>query len=139
MINDMAYKRFKIALSKGWALIVCSLSVVVLAITGCRSKKANKTVQENFNEDVPLEEALDETLVSRSRTDMVPIAELSGDSKETKAMIQQVNTLKKELSDRMNSVIYGPPEVMQRRAEENRQMRAQIDSLSNEINKSRQK
>ena len=135
----MAYRRFKITLSKGWTLIVCSLSVAVLAITGCRSKKVDKTAQEDYADDVPLEDALDETLVSRSRTDMVPIVELSGDSKETKAMIQQVNTLKKELSDRMNSVIYGPPEVMQRRAEENRQMRAQIDSLSNEINKSRQK
>lgn len=135
----MAYKRFRIALSKGWTLIVCSFTVAILAITGCRSKKVNKTVQEDPIYDAPLEEALEEPDFSRSRTDMAPIVELSGDSKETKAMIQQVNTLKKELSDRMNSVIYGPPEVMQRRAEENRQMRAQIDSLSNEINKARKK
>ena len=135
----MAYKRFRIALSKGWTLIVCSFTVAILAITGCRSKKVNKTAQEDPAYEAPLEEALDESDISRSRTDMTPIVELSGDSKETKAMIQQVNTLKKELSDRMNSVIYGPPEVMQRRAEENRQMRAQIDSLSNEINKARKK
>lgn len=135
----MAYKRFRIALSRGWTLIVCSLSVLVLTITGCRSKKVNKAVQEDFADDAPLQEASDESDIARSRTDMAPIIVLPGDSKETKAMIDQVNSLKDELSGRMNSVIYGPPEVMQRRAEENRQMRAQIDSLSNEINKARKK
>ena len=134
----MSYKKFRITLSRGWTMIVCSLSVVALAITGCRSKKVNKTAQEDTF-DNPTQEELDERLVSRSRTDMVPIAELPNDSKEVKAMIGQVNTLKEELSGRMNSVIYGPPEVMQRRAEENRQMRAQIDSLSNEIDKARKK
>ena len=54
-------------------------------------------------------------------------------------MIKQVNSLKKDLSDRMNSVIYGTPEVMQRRAQENRAMRARIDSLDNVINKARLK
>ena len=134
----MSYKRFRIALSRGWTMIVCSLSVVALTITGCRSKKVNKTAQEDLAE-APLQEELDDQAASGSRTDMAPIVVLPGDSKETKAMIEQVNSLKDELSGRMNSVIYGPPEVMQRRAEENRQMRAQIDSLSNEINKARRK
>lgn len=134
----MSYKRFRIALSRGWTMIVCSLSVVALTITGCRSKKVNKTAQEDLSE-APLQEELDEQVASSSRTDMAPIVVLPGDSKETKAMIEQVNSLKQTLSGRMNSVIYGPPEVMQRRAEENRQMRAQIDSLSNEINKARKK
>lgn len=136
----MAYKRFRLFLSKGWTLLVCSLSVAVLALMGsCRSKKANKTAQDDSMEEPPLAEALDETTVSGNRTEMTPIVALSGDSKETKAMIDQVNSLKEELSARMNSVIYGPPEMMQRRAEENRKMRAQIDSLSNEINKARKK
>ncbi|MBR5707694.1 MAG: hypothetical protein IKX55_09035 [Bacteroidaceae bacterium] len=135
----MAYKRFRIFLSKGWTLLVCSLSVAVLALMGsCRSKKVNKTAQEDPIEEPPLEE-LDETTVSRSRTEMTPVVALPSDSRETKAMIEQVNSLKEELSSRMNSVIYGPPEMMQRRAEENRKMRAQIDSLSNEINKARKK
>ena len=134
----MSYKRFRIALSRGWTMIVCSLSVVALTITGCRSKKVNKTAQEDLSE-APLQEELDDQAASSSRTDMAPIVVLPGDSKETKAMIEQVNSLKQTLSGRMNSVIYGPPEVMQRRAEENRQMRAQIDSLSNEINKARRK
>lgn len=135
----MAYKRFRIFLSKGWTLLVCSLSVAVLALMGsCRSKKVNKTAQEDPIEEPPLEE-LDETTVSRSRTEMTPVVALPSDSRETKAMIEQVNSLKEELSARMNSVIYGPPEMMQRRAEENRKMRAQIDSLSNEINKARKK
>lgn len=134
----MSYKRIRIAISKGWTLIVCSLSVVALAVTGCHSKKVNKAAQEDLT-DAPLQEELDEQVASSSRTDMAPIVELPGDSKETKAMIEQVNSLKQTLSGRMNSVIYGPPEVMQRRAEENRQMRAQIDSLSNEINKARKK
>ena len=70
---------------------------------------------------------------------MAPMVTLPSDSKEVKDMIRQVNSLKDELSGRMNSVIYGPPELMQRRALENREMRARIDSLSNEINKARKK
>ena len=135
----MAYKRFRIVLSRGWTLIVCSVSVAVLALSGCRSKKVNKTVEVDSVEDNPATNVMDDSATPGSTTDMAPIVVLPGDSKKTKEMIQQVNTLKDELSGRMNTVIYGPPEVMQRRAEENRVKRAQIDSLTNEINKARQK
>lgn len=135
----MAYKRFRIVLSRGWTLIVCSVSVAVLALSGCRSKKVNKTVEVDSVEDNPATNVMDDSATPSSTTDMAPIVVLPGDSKKTKEMIQQVNTLKDELSGRMNTVIYGPPEVMQRRAEENRVKRAQIDSLTNEINKARQK
>jgi hypothetical protein len=64
---------------------------------------------------------------------------MPGDSREVQDMIRQVNSLKKDLSDRMNSVIYGTPEMMQRRAQENRVMRARIDSIDNVIKKTRQK
>ena len=114
----MAYRKFKIALSKGWTYMICSLSVAVLALVGCRSKKELQTTRAN---------SLAQTLI------------LPSDSKEVQAMIKQVNSLKKDLSDRMNSVIYGTPEVMQRRAQENRAMRARIDSLDNVINKARLK
>ena len=135
----MAYKRFRIALSRGWTYIVCSLSVLVIALAGCRSKKVDKTVQEELS-DEEFAESIEDMMVSRSRDDVAaPIVALPGDSRETREMIRQVNEMKDELSGRMNSVIYGTPEVMQRRAEENRQMRAKVDSLTNEINKARQK
>jgi len=123
-------------LSKGWTLLVCSVSVAVIALMGsCRSKKATKTQEPVLNDDQPSEEVVE----PRSGNDLSPTLTLPGDSKEVKEMIQQVNSLKDELSGRMNSVIYGTPEIMQRRAEENRLMRNQIDSLNNEIQKARQK
>lgn len=64
---------------------------------------------------------------------------LPGDSKAVKDMIRESNTLKETLSRNMNAVIYGPPEVLQRRAAEDAQLRHQIDSIDNEINKARQK
>lgn len=132
----MSYKKFRIVLSKGWTLLVCSVSVAVIALMGsCRSKKATKTQEPVLNDDQPAEEVVE----SRSGNDLSPTLTLPGDSKEVKEMIQQVNSLKDELSGRMNSVIYGTPEIMQRRAEENRLMRNQIDSLNNEIKKARQK
>ena len=135
----MVYKRFRMVLSRGWALIVCSISVAVIALAGCRSKKVNKSADADAVDDNPTADIVEESDDSGTRTDLSPILILPSDSKETKEMIEQVNSLKEELSGRMNSVIYGPPEVMQRRAQENRAMRAQIDSLSNEINKARKK
>ncbi|MBR5159581.1 MAG: hypothetical protein IKW84_08380 [Bacteroidaceae bacterium] len=135
----MAYKRFRIVLSKGWTLLVCTFSVAVLALTvSCRSKKVNKQAEPEPSGDEPPREAEDVN-IRRSADDLAPMLTLPGDSKEVKDMINQVNSLKDELSGRMSSVIYGPPEVMQRRAQENRDMRARIDSLSNEINKARNK
>lgn len=54
-------------------------------------------------------------------------------------MVEEMNTIKDELNKRMNSVIYGTPEVMKRRAKENDAMRHKIDSLQNEITKARRK
>lgn len=130
----MAYKRFRIVLSKGWTLLVCSLSVAILALmSSCRSKKVNKTAEPEPVE----EETNDEN--SGSVNDYTPMAVLPGDSKEVKAKIDEINTLKDELNARMNVVVYGPPEVMERRAQENREMRVKIDNLSREINDSRSK
>lgn len=134
----MAYKRFRIFLSKGWSLIVCSLSVAVIALmASCRSKKVNKTAQTDPVEEEPVEAVTDNE--DSSQTSLAPVMVMPSDSKEVKEMIQEVNTLKDDLSNRMNSIIYGPPEVMQRRAQENRIMREKIDSISNEINKARRK
>lgn len=136
----MAYKRFRLFLAKGWTLLVCSVSVAVIALLGsCRSKKINKSAEDAFSTDKPADESVDEFASSRSANGLVPVAELPSDSKEVKEMIRQVNNLKKEMSDRMNSVIYGTPEIMQRRAEENNMMMHQIDSLDNAIRKARQK
>ena len=135
----MKFRKLIIKVSKGWALIVCSISVAVFALAGCRSKKVNKSADADAVDDNPTADVVEESDDSGTRNDLSPILILPSDSKETKELIEQVNSLKEELSGRMNSVIYGPPEVMQRRAQENRAMRAQIDSLSNEINKARKK
>lgn len=132
----MAYRKFKIALSKGWTYMICSLSVAVLALVGCRSKKELQTQQK----PEPSQDAADTSDEYQTRANsLAQTLILPSDSKEVQAMIKQVNSLKKDLSDRMNSVIYGTPEVMQRRAQENRAMRARIDSLDNVINKARLK
>ena len=132
----MAYKRFRIVLSKGWTLLVCSLSVAVLALmSSCRSKKLSKSVEPD-----PVEEQNDQDVdAPGSANDYTPMATLPGDSKDVRAKIDQVNALKGELSSRMNTVIYGPPDVMERRARENNEMREKIEKLSKEINSSRQK
>lgn len=132
----MAYKRFRIVLSKGWTLLVCSFSVATLALmASCRSKKVTKAEEP----EEPQKEDVDEAPVRRTNSDLAPSVTLPGDSKEVKQMVDEVNTLKEQLSGRMNTVIYGPPEVMQRRAQENNEVRARIDSLTTEINKARKK
>lgn len=132
----MAYRKFRIILSKGWTLLVCSFSVAVLALTGsCRSKKVSK-VPELIDDP----KASDEVVNDYANSDnLSPMASLPGDSQHVKDMIKESNALKEEMSNRMRSVIYGPPEVMQRRAAENQAMRNKIDSLDTEINKARQK
>ena len=133
----MAYKRFRIVLSKGWTLLVCSLSVALLALmSSCRSKKVNKSAEPD-----PVEEELtdQDADIPGSSDDYTPMATLPGDSKEVKAKIEEINSLKSEMNARMNVVIYGPPDVMERRARENREMREKIDHLSKEVNDSRSK
>ena len=123
-------------LSKGWTYMICSLSVAVLALVGCRSKKVAQHQQEP---ELP-QDAADASDEYQTRANsLAQTVILPSDSKEVQAMIKQVNSLKKDLSDRMNSVIYGTPEVMQRRAQENRALRARIDSLDNVISKARLK
>ena len=133
----MAYKRFRIVLSKGWTLLVCSLSVAVLALmSSCRSKKLNKSAEPDPAQEEQTDQDADNP---GSVNDYTPMAPLPGDSKEVRKKIEEVNTLKDELSTRMNTVIYGPPAVMERRARENSEMREKIDRLSKEINDSRKK
>ena len=132
----MAYRKFRIVLSKGWTYMICSLSVAVLALVGCRSKKVAQQQQEP---ELP-QDAADASDEYQTRANsLAQTVILPSDSKEVQPMIKQVNSLKKDLSDRMNSVIYGTPEVMQRRAQENRALRARIDSLDNVISKARLK
>jgi hypothetical protein len=134
----MAYRKFRIVLSKGWTLLVCSLSVAVIALTGCRSKKVSKTSEPAPQESMPANEVVDE-YISRRADNLAPTPVLPNDSQNVKDMIKESNSLKEEVSGRMRSVIYGPPEVMQRRAAENEAMRHKIDSLDTEIRKARNK
>lgn len=133
----MTYRKFRIALSKGWTLIVCSVSVAVLALAvSCRSKKATKA-QETADEEEAPEEVVDEKATTKASQDLTPMVELPSDSKAVREMIQEINSIKQTLSRRMNSVIYGTPEIMEQRAAENEQMRHKIDSLNTEIEKAR--
>lgn len=133
----MAYKRFRIFVSKGWTLLVCYLSIAVLALmSSCRSKKLNKSAEPDPAQEEQTDQDADNP---GSVNDYTPMATLPGDSKEVRKKIEEVNTLKDELSTRMNTVIYGPPAVMERRARENSEMREKIDRLSKEINDSRKK
>lgn len=104
----MANSRYRILMSKGWTVAVCALSVLVLALTGsCRSKKVAKEKE--------------------------PVS--SAESMSLDDMMFRVDSLKQVLDRRSRSLIYGPPEVMQRRAAENEAMRHEIDSLDAEIKK----
>lgn len=117
--------------------MVCSLSVAVLALVGCRSKKELQTQPKP--ESQPDAADVVDGYVSTRTGSLAQTLILPSDSKEVQAMIKQVNSLKKDLSDRMNSVIYGSPEIMQRRARENQALRMQIDSLDNVIKEARLK
>lgn len=135
----MTYRKFRIFLAKGWTLIVCSVSLAVMALAvSCRSKKATKAQETIVEEEKAPEEVVDEKATTRASRDLSPMVELPGDSKAVKEMIQESNALKQTLSRRMNSVIYGTPEIMEQRAAENEQMKHKIDSLDTEIKKARQ-
>ena len=134
----MTYSKLKIFLSKGWMLTVCSVSVAVIALMGsCRSKKVNKTAEPDVTEDQSAQEVVEEYLTRGDGERLTPVRVMPGDSQRVQDLIRQTNSLKEEVSGRMRSVIYGTPEIMQRRAQENEAMRNRIDSLDNEINKAR--
>ena len=135
----MSYKKYRLFVSRGWTLIVCSVSVVILGLmASCRSKKIDKSTDAAGNGDNSPSSVAEDYSNARPGNDLTPMAELPGDSQDVKKMIRESNALKETLSGRMRSVIYGPPEVMERRAEENRQMRHKIDSLDTAIKKARQ-
>ena len=47
---------------------------------------------------------------------------------------QRINEIRNILEDRRNSEIYGPPEIMEEYARENRRLQAEADSLQQELN-----
>jgi len=101
-----------------WTVTVCFFSLAVLSLLGsCRSKKVTKTPDVTETEQT----------VNRSVN-----------AQTVRDMEVRVESLKKELDNRSRALIYGPPEIMERRAEQNRQMRTEIDSLEREIRKYRQ-
>ena len=79
----MAYKRFRIVLSKGWALLVCSFSVVLLALmSSCRSKKLNKTVEPE-----PVEEYVEEPYIE---PEPEPVAEPEPEVEEQELSMEDI-------------------------------------------------
>lgn len=137
----MRYRTLRIVISKGWTFLVCSLSVAFLAlISSCRSKKVNKAPEVTEPEEEKTTQVVAQEYISnRAGRNLSPMLELPGDSKAVREMIQESNALKETLSRSMNSVVYGPPEVLERHAAENAKIRHQIDSIDNEIMKARQK
>jgi hypothetical protein len=104
----MKTRRFWISLTKVWALAVCSVSVLTVTLLGsCRSKKtvvADGSVVSSVDEQQRLRD-----------------------------MVIQSDSIRKVLDQRSRALMYGPPDLMERRAQENLRMRAQIDSLDAEI------
>ena len=132
----MKFRKIKLFVSKGWALLVCSFSVAVLALmSSCRSKKVDKA--PDVPDEDSSEEVMDGFIVSRMGEGLTPMVALPGDSKAVRDMIEESNSLKETLGRRMNSLIYGPPEMMERRAAENEQMRHKIDSIDAKVKKER--
>ena len=133
----MKFRKIKLFVSKGWTLIICSFSVAVLALmSSCRSKKVDKA--PDVPDDDSSEEIMEGTVISRM-SGLNPMISLPSDSKAVRDMIEESNALKETLGRRMNSVVYGPPEVMERRAAENAEMRHKIDSIDARIRKERGK
>lgn len=134
----MIIRTVRIVLSRMWTFVVCTFSLAVLALTGsCRSKKVVKA--PDVEEVKPADEVVDEYIGGRKDNTLSPMLAQPGDSKTVKDMIQESNALKESLSRRMNSVVYGPPEVMKRLADEDAQLRHKIDSIDSEIKKARKK
>ena len=102
----MKFRNIRIVFTKGWTLLVCLFTVVIIACS-CRSKKVSKSPEPDPVFDA---QALDK-------------------------MTLRVDSLKKVLDYRSRALIYGTPEIMQRRAAENEAIRHEIDSLDNEIKK----
>ena len=79
----MKFRKIKLFVSKGWALLVCSFSVAVLALmSSCRSKKVDKAP------DVPDEDSSEEVMegysINRMGEGLTPMVALPGDSKAVK-------------------------------------------------------
>lgn len=103
-------KKIGISISRGWTLVLCSFSAVILALTAsCRS---SRRVQKS--------DALE-----RERTEL-----------RIREMQQEADSLQKILDRRRNSVMYGSLDVMRRYAEESRKMQDRVyelDSLTKEL------
>ena len=133
----MKFRKIRLFVSKGWTVIVCSFSVAVLALmSSCRSKKVDKA--PDVPDDNPSDEIMEGTVISRT-SGLNPMIALPSDSKAVRDMIEESNALKETLGRWMKSVVYGPPEVMERRAAENAEMRHKIDSIDARIRKERSK
>lgn len=104
--------------------------------SSCRSKKVTRNRQEAERPEDKTEIA-DVPAARRAGNNLTPSVIMPGDTPKIKDMIRESNELKETLSRRMNSVIYGSPEALRRRAAENAEMRHKIDSIDAEIGKAR--
>lgn len=96
-------KKIKISLSRRWAIVLCSLSALLLTVCCKSSRKVQKA------------EAQEEIRLQK--------------------MQHEADSLQNILDNRRRALIYGTPDVMRARAEENRAIQNRIDSLNNELNK----
>ena len=53
--------------------------------------------------------------------------------KKREQLRDQINQIQETLTRRSTEVVYGPPEMMEERAEQSRRMEAELDSLKREL------
>lgn len=96
-------KKIKISISRRWALLLCSVSAMLLTVSCRTSRKAQ----------------------NESRQNEMRMQELQ----------HEADSLQQILDSRRRALIYGTPDVMRRRAEENQAMQDRIDSINAELKK----
>lgn len=96
-------KKIRISLSRRWALVLCSLSALLLTVCCKSSRKVQKSDEQP----------------AMSRIEMQ----------------HEADSLQQILDNRHKMLIYGTPDIMRRRAEEDQAIQNRIDSLNNELKK----
>lgn len=120
----MRYRKFRIILSKGWSLVLYLLSVGILTVTGaCKSQ--HKAVRKGKNVKV-IENRYDRIMALYG---VEPPSMRVDRKSEIRRLQTEIDSLQKILDHRKGVVIYGPPEMMERRSRENAQISHDIDSM----------
>lgn len=113
-------KKVLVKLSKCWSAILCTVSVAILAIFG--GCKSSEKAQGNDN---PM-------------PGQPPVETKAERNARIKTMQHEADSLRNVLFQRQHTVIYGSPEMLKQRGEQNSAMSARIRELEDEIEKLKQ-